>query len=384
MDITMKLPVKIDADNSVSVQDAIDDMILKSGAAAKEINITLDAGDMNYISSAGLRVMLSTKKRVADLTIINASPQVCDIFDVTGFNEFISVNRRVEEIRIEGLKLIGRGATAKVYKLDKDKVVKAFPKEVPYETVLKEQDRIKKAITLGIDTMISYGVVKTEEGYGAIYELLDAKSIMEWIKEDPENTDAYIEKFVDFVKKNHEVDLSGVKVKSIKNSFYDKIDKVTDMGFFTVDEAMTARQIVYSIPDKDTYVHGDCHIGNIMLSKHSNELFFIDMPALSKGNPIFDLAGMAWMSMAGNVLDDDKYEELIGIDKNRLKMAWKKILSLYFETEDKNIIDELDRQYTTLECLDLSMAETYAPGLFTRETLEWLKSEGLKAAKYEF
>lgn len=384
MDITFKLPKRVDAENALIVQNMIEGCILESGADAKSINLLLDADEMQYIASAGLRVILSAKKKCAGVSVLNAAEEVCEIFEVTGFDEFINIEKKMEEISVDGLELIAVGGTSKVYRLSDDKVVKAYYERIPYEDVLKEQNMIKKALALGISTMIPYGIVKIGSSYGSIYELLDAKTILSCIKDDPNNEDMYLKKFVNFVKSNHQVEIPGSSVKSIKKTFYDRIDKLLESGFYSNDEAMTARQIIYSIPDKDTFVHGDCHIGNVMYEKKGGELYFIDMMQLAKGNPIFDIVGMAWLRLAGQSLDDDKLEQLIGLKGEDLVRIWRKIISLYFETTDKGIIDELDRQYSLLECLSLSMGETFAPGMFTKETLEWLKSEGMKAAELEF
>ena len=57
----------------------------------------LDATELAYISSAGLRVLLKLKKIVGDVTIHNVSSEVYDIFDVTGFIELMNVKEAVCE-----------------------------------------------------------------------------------------------------------------------------------------------------------------------------------------------------------------------------------------------------------------------------------------------
>lgn len=384
MNVTLKFSGRIDAEAAPKVQKMIEDELLKASQDLKSINLTLDATNLSYISSAGLRILLSLKKKTAGLSVVNASAEVCDIFNVTGFDNFITISGKLKEVSIDGLVLVGAGRNSKTYRLDKEKVIKVYNEDVAYETVLREQELTKKAIGLGIDTVISYGVVSCAGSFGAIYEMLDAKSIMEWIKSDPDNEDLYLKKFVDFVKKNHEIKITGSEIKSIKKRYYDRIDMLMDSGSFTHDEAMSARQIIFSIPDKDNYVHGDCHIANVMYSKKTEELFFLDLPEFSKGNPIFDIFGMAWLRLAPKVLDNDELIKFTNIKPEALERIWKKLLSYYFDTTDNSIIDELDKIYTALECLHLSMAEIFAPGLFTPQTLEWLKEEGLVAAKYDF
>lgn len=58
---------------------------------------TLDFEKVNYLSSAGLRVILWLQKRVSALDggtveVINANDEVFEVFDMTGFTDFLPVN----------------------------------------------------------------------------------------------------------------------------------------------------------------------------------------------------------------------------------------------------------------------------------------------------
>jgi anti-anti-sigma factor len=57
----------------------------------------IDLARLEYIASAGLRVFLLTQKRVkgpgAGLKLINASPQIHDIFRYAGFDRIIDITR---------------------------------------------------------------------------------------------------------------------------------------------------------------------------------------------------------------------------------------------------------------------------------------------------
>ena len=63
-------------------------------AFADANNITLDFTEVNYISSAGMRVLLmgekTAKAKGGKLTIKNVAPFVMEIFDVTGFSKILS------------------------------------------------------------------------------------------------------------------------------------------------------------------------------------------------------------------------------------------------------------------------------------------------------
>ncbi len=81
--------------------------------------LVLDAGDLEYISSAGLRVLMKLRKQIrTPLSVIKVLPEVYDIFDVTGFTELLEVHKRLRNISAEGV-------NGKVYRLTQDEMIKA-------------------------------------------------------------------------------------------------------------------------------------------------------------------------------------------------------------------------------------------------------------------
>ncbi len=58
------------------------------------VNLSFDFTDLTYISSAGLRVLLSAQKTMAEkgsMTVKNVSEDIHEIFDVTGFSDILTI-----------------------------------------------------------------------------------------------------------------------------------------------------------------------------------------------------------------------------------------------------------------------------------------------------
>lgn len=56
--------------------------------------LVIDAGKLEYISSAGLRVLLSAQKimsKQGSMTVKNVSEEVNEIFEVTGFSDILTI-----------------------------------------------------------------------------------------------------------------------------------------------------------------------------------------------------------------------------------------------------------------------------------------------------
>ena len=58
--------------------------------------LILDMAALEYISSAGLRVLLSTHKRMAaqgEMVVRGANEIITEIFDITGFSDVLNVEK---------------------------------------------------------------------------------------------------------------------------------------------------------------------------------------------------------------------------------------------------------------------------------------------------
>lgn len=67
--------------------------------AVKEVlpgidELTLDFAKLEYISSAGLRVLLSAQKAMnaqGKMTVVNVNGTIMEIFEVTGFSDILTI-----------------------------------------------------------------------------------------------------------------------------------------------------------------------------------------------------------------------------------------------------------------------------------------------------
>ena len=80
---------RIDANNSKELENFILENIEKGS-----VKIIADLKNLEYISSAGLRVFLLVVKKIGKTGFVylsNLQPQVYQIFDISGFNNIFSI-----------------------------------------------------------------------------------------------------------------------------------------------------------------------------------------------------------------------------------------------------------------------------------------------------
>ena len=86
--VSLKLFGRIDSNNASSVEAELFSALEGKDSLAVE----LDAEKLEYISSAGLRILLRIRKNRPGMRIVNVSPEVYDILDMTGFTDYKHFN----------------------------------------------------------------------------------------------------------------------------------------------------------------------------------------------------------------------------------------------------------------------------------------------------
>ena len=191
--------------------------------------LVLDAEKLEYISSAGLRILLRLKKAWRELRMINVSSEVYEILEMTGFTEMLEVEKAYKRISVEGCEVIGEGANGKVYRIDEDTVVKTYKNADALEEIRHEREVARLALILGVPTAISYDVVRVGDHYGSVFELLSARSFAAILKDEPEKMDWCVREYVEMLKKIHETEVPAGKLPSIKEAALSWVSRRTDL-----------------------------------------------------------------------------------------------------------------------------------------------------------
>ena len=326
---------RIDSTNAPQAEAEIEAL----RASEAHTSAVLDLEDLEYISSAGLRVVLRLRKNEPSLEIINASSEVYDIFEMTGFTEMIPISKAYRRISIEGCEVIGQGANGTVYRIDPDTIVKVYMNPDSLPEIHRERELARRAFVLGIPTAIPYDVVKVGEGYGSVFELLSAKSFAKLIKAEPEKLDYYIGLYVDLMKKIHATVVKPEDMPDMKAVAVDWAEFLLD--YLPEEKANKLVSLMKAIPEDNHMLHGDYHIKNVMMQ--NGEVLLIDMDTLCHGHPVFELASMFNAYVGFLVLEDDGPESFLGVPQETSIAIWKKSLASYLGTDDKEKIDAVER-----------------------------------------
>lgn len=86
--LTLKLQGRLDTATAPELENEL------KGCLDGVKSLTLDMAELEYISSAGLRVLLGaqkTMKKQGAMVVRNVRKIVMEIFDITGFSDFLTI-----------------------------------------------------------------------------------------------------------------------------------------------------------------------------------------------------------------------------------------------------------------------------------------------------
>jgi len=328
--MTIKLSGRIDSNNALQMEKEILEHLTGQDGASVEI----DAGDLQYISSAGLRILLRVRKAHPDMKIFGVNSDVYEILDMTGFTEMMTVEKAYRQVTVEGCEEIGRGSNGTIYRIDQDNVVKVYNNGDALAGIQHEREVAKIALILGIPTAISYDVVKVGDSYGSVFELLNARSFSKILAAEPEKLDWCVKEFVSMLKKIHGTLVPVGKLPDMRQKALDWTVFMKDYLPRAAGEKLYA--LVEAVPHDDHMIHGDYHTKNLELQ--GDEVLLIDMDTLSIGHPVFELASMYNAFLGFSEYDNEQVKRFLGFDRETSKTFWKKSLSAYLGTEDEGYI----------------------------------------------
>jgi len=85
--LTVKVIGKLDTMTAPKLEDEL----------SKNMNgvtgLVFDLEELKYISSSGIRVLLTMKKKIGNMKIVNPIDEVMEVFEITGLTEIFNIEK---------------------------------------------------------------------------------------------------------------------------------------------------------------------------------------------------------------------------------------------------------------------------------------------------
>lgn len=339
--VTLTLAGRLDTSTSAQAAADIDSALSPVGA---NCHLTCDVEQMNYISSSGLRILLSLAKRYKDFRITEAQPAVYEVLETTGFTKMMPVERALRRLSVEGCEVIGVGGVGTVYRLDGDTIIKVFRDGTTLDEVRREITMSKEAFVLGMPTAISFDVVRVGERYGLVYELLDAVTLSTCVARQPERLDEFARKYAGLFRQMHAIQVpQGSCVPDAIERERQQI--LHTRRYFPQESIDLMLQIVDAIPRANRLLHLDLQTKNAMVQH--DELMLIDMGEVAYGHPMLDL-GHAYSAMVSLVGD---YERIVGMPRQTGQALWRRAIDYYLAGLPARVAARRRAQIEVIACV---------------------------------
>ncbi len=299
-----------------------------------------DASKLVYISSAGLRILMKFSKKFGEkLVIREVSHEIYDIFDTTGFTSLFDIKKQLRKISVEGCRIIGKGAFGTVYRLDDDTIVKVYKADLKdaLSIIENEKELARKGFIAGIPTAISFDVVRVGDCYGAVFELLNAKTFNDLILEEPENADEIIKRYTYLIRSVHAIEMKPGELPTAREKYFNRLEVIKD--HISADVYSRLHSLLFDLPEDLHIIHGDIQMKNVMLSE--DEPMLIDMDNLSTGQPIFDLQAIYVCYKAFLEDEPDNGLKFLGISKEMCDRIWDGVIKYYFPDRSDKERDQI-------------------------------------------
>ena len=330
-------------DTAVSSQVSADINQLLATAGTIQ-HLTVDAGQLEYISSSGLRILLMLAKRFKQFRITEVNPEVYDVLSMTGFTKMMTVERALRQLSVDGCEVIGVGGVGTVFRLNDDTIIKVFREGTTMDEVRKEITMSKEAFVMGMPTAISFDMVRVGSQYGLVYELLHAQTLSACLKQAPERVDELARKYAGLFRQMHAIQVPADSC--VPDALEHERNQVLHIRrYFPQEKIDLLLQLLDTVPASNSLLHLDLQAKNAMIQ--NEELMLIDMGEVGYGHPILDLAH-AYSAMVSLVGD---YDKIIGIPRELGTELWNRTIDYYFEGLPADVVALRKEQIKALSCI---------------------------------
>ena len=338
---TLTLCGRLDTAVSSQVSADINQLLATAGTIQ---HLTVDAGQLEYISSSGLRILLMLAKRFKQFRITEVNPEVYDVLSMTGFTKMMTVERALRQLSVDGCEVIGVGGVGTVFRLNDDTIIKVFREGTTMDEVRKEITMSKEAFVMGMPTAISFDMVRVGSQYGLVYELLQAQTLSACLKQSPERVDELARKYAGLFRQMHAIQVPADS--SVPDALEHERNQVLHIRrYFPQEKIDLLLQLLDTVPASNRLLHLDLQAKNAMIQ--NEELMLIDMGEVGYGHPILDLAH-AYSAMVSLVGD---YDKIIGIPRELGVELWNRAIDYYFEGLPADVVALRKEQIKALSCV---------------------------------
>ena len=264
---------------------------------------------------------------------------------------------RPEWIDLDDYEVSGDGYTAISYSHKRERrMIKLYAEYIPLSVPEQELRMAWAIMDLGLRIPKAYRLVTDGKRVGVEFERIEGKrSFSRAISQEPEKLEEYTSEFARQCLKLHGIPCRTDIFPSVKDHFHGAIDASTD---FDAAQKERMHAVLNGLPDADTCIHGDMHIGNIIMA--DGQYYWIDLADFRYGYPLFDLGMLYFVSVCVRV--DDMSLKIFHLTHAQMMRVWETFVHTYFGPEaDLEEINRMMDPYAAFYMIHFANREQMLP-----------------------
>ena len=128
------------------------------------------------------------------------------------------------------------------------------------------------------------------------------------------------------------------------------------------------RSVFECIPHAETFIHGDCHPGNVKMD--NEEIQYLDLMFSGKGHPVFDLIGMySHYVFIPSFISEKEYGSNNRMTKKEAEELFDSFLEVYLQGPDAADLSAAKVLIRGVHAAVICLASVRMPGALTDEML---------------
>jgi len=245
----------------------------------------------------------------------------------------------METVDMSRFVLSGAGANGESYDSldDKNVMLKLYNASYPKQPVIDELEIARKAFEIGVPSPEPGELVEVDGRLGIKFRrVIGKRSFSRALADEPERVEEYAREFARNGKLLHSIHCPEGLVPNQKAIYLGLLEK--DKAFGEEDKAKM-RRFLEAMPDCDTAVHGDFHMGNILTTlpkgapiTEPHDVLYIDIGYFAAGCPLLDI-GM--LDCICHYLTDEFREREMHIGADIAAKFWDYFVDEYFFGPEK-------------------------------------------------
>lgn len=294
------------------------------------------------------------------------SSEICIIEKITGGG-----------IDVRDLPLLGAGRTSEIYAVGDELALKLYYRQIPKENALRNYRLLQASKEAGIPVPAVYEMIETCGRDGMIMERLEGEPVDALIaKAGLPDRDRITALFANHVRRVHQIRVEKEHLQELlpdqKARSLELADAFVPAGF-SKEERNAACRIIASLPDCDSWIHGDCHAGNAVLC--AGEPVFFDLNIFTgRGHPLLDLMCMySHYIFHPSFMSGEEVTRYLGMTAQEGREVYDRFLTAYTRNEPdfgegalRKLKADIDRVHAARFCI---MAASN-PRLFSARAVE--------------